>query len=332
MKELYRATGGDWGGTSVDNAFKQALAEIVTEEMMQSYCQEYPGDYLELLREFEFKKRTCRRENDSDISLKFPVTFMEECTKRFGTDLPTLTQKSRFNNHFQWRMNRVKIDMPTFKAFFQPACDGVINHVKELLVSPKLKNVRKILMVGGFSESPLLQDAIRKAFPDCQVMVPWESGLAILRGAAVFGCIPNFIDCRIAKYTYGVKMNIEFDHEKHMESKKQVIDGVEYCKDIFDKHIERGQVLKPNEAQVERFYVPLTSDQTNIRFIMYRSEEENPLYVDSCHKLCNLLTVVPKDNQDRSVEVHIKFGETELRAEARVIETGLLCDAHLDFF
>lgn len=186
-------------------------------------------------------------------------------------------------------------------------------------------------MVGGFSESPLLQDAIRKAFLDCQVMVPRDSGLAILRGAAVFGYFPISIECRISPCTYGVKMNIEFDPEKHMESKKQVIDGVEYCKDIFDKHIEIGQELKLGETQVERFYVPLTSDQTNIRFIMYRSVEQNPLYVDNCEKLGNLLIVVPNDKQDRSVEVHIKFGGGELIAEARVIETGLLCDAHLDF-
>lgn len=333
LKELDRANGGDWGGTSVDNAFKQALAEIVTEEMMQSYCQEYPSDYLDLFREFEIKKRICIKENDSDsfISLKFPLTFMEECTKRFGTDLPTLTQKSRFNNHFRWRRDRVRIDMPTFKAFFQPACDGVINHVKELLTSPKVKNVRKILMVGGFSESPLLQDAIRKAFPDCQVMVPRESGLAVLRGAAVLGYIPNIIARRVARHTYGVKMTIEFDPEKHMESKKQVIDGVEYCKDIFDKHIEKGQELKVGEAQGERFYVPLTSDQTGITFIMYCSEEQNPLYVDNCRALGDLLIAVPKDKQDRSVEVNVSYGQAELQVSARVIQTNIACNVTVDF-
>ena len=49
--------------------------------------------------------------------------------------------------------------------------------------------------------------------------MPQEAGLAVLRGAVVFGYNPKAIDSRIAKYTYGVKTNEEFDTEKHMESK-----------------------------------------------------------------------------------------------------------------
>lgn len=184
LKELDRSSGGDWGGINVDMAFKQALAEIVTEGVLESYCHKYPGDFIELLREFEFKKRRYIERNDSNhmITLTVPMTFIEECAETLGTDLSSLTNKSRFHNHFFWKLGKVRIDMPTLKGFFQPACDGIIDHVKELLSSPKLKNVKKILMVGGFSESPLLQDAIRKAFSDRQIIVPQNVGVAVLKG------------------------------------------------------------------------------------------------------------------------------------------------------
>lgn len=42
-------------------------------------------------------------------------------------------------------------------------------------------------MVGGFSECEIVQDAIRKAFPECRVVVPHEAGLAVLIGAVLFG-------------------------------------------------------------------------------------------------------------------------------------------------
>lgn len=32
-----------------------------------------------------------------------------------------------------------------------------------------------------------MQEAIRKAFPECRVVVPHEAGLAILKGAVLFG-------------------------------------------------------------------------------------------------------------------------------------------------
>ena len=325
LKELDRASGGDWGGTSVDMAFKDALAEIVTEGMIEGYCHKHTGDYISLFRDFEIKKRKCGIGNDSNslITLKVPVTFTEECKDTLGEDLTTLTNKSRFKNHFFWKSDKVRIDMPTFEGFFQPACNGIINHVKELFRSPKVKDVKKILMVGGFSESPLLQDAIRKAFPDCQVIVPQEAGLAVLRGAVVFGYNPKAIDSRIAKYTYGVDMHTRFDPGKHLESKKDVINGIEYCKDIFDRHVQKGQELIVDEAQAERSYVPLTSQQKRIGFKIYTSMLDDPLYIDNCTNIGKFSVVVPEGAEDdRSVSVRMIFGKTELTAEATVVKTG----------
>ena len=72
--------------------------------------------------------------------------------------------------------------MSTFEGFFQPTCDGISNHVKKRLASPVVKDVKIILMVGAFSESPLLQDAIRNAFPYRQIIVPQNVGEAVQKG------------------------------------------------------------------------------------------------------------------------------------------------------
>jgi hypothetical protein len=37
-------------------------------------------------------------------------------------------------------------------------------------------------MVGGFSESPMLRDAVERAFPNHSLIIPQEAGLAVLRG------------------------------------------------------------------------------------------------------------------------------------------------------
>lgn len=75
----------------------------------------------------------------------------------------------------------------SFETFFQPACDEIIKLLKKMFQSPKLIDVKKILMVGGVSESSIFQEAIRDAFPTCQVIVPEEAGLAVLRGAVLLG-------------------------------------------------------------------------------------------------------------------------------------------------
>eukprot|EP00105_Crassostrea_gigas_P026536 XP_011447532.1 PREDICTED: heat shock 70 kDa protein 12A isoform X1 [Crassostrea gigas] len=329
LKELDRASGGDWGGTSVDMAFKSALAEIVTEGMIEGYCQKYTGDYIELFRDFEIKKRKCGKGDNSNsvITLKVPVSFTEGCSETLDADLTTLTNKSRFRDHIIWKADKVRIDLPTFETFFKPACDGIVIHVKDLLQSPKVKGVNKILMVGGFSESDILQEVVRKAFPDCQIIVPQEAGLAVLRGAVLFGYNPKAIDSRIAKYTYGVKMNVEFDQKIHKASKKEVIDGVEYCTDIFDRHVKKDEELIVDEAQAEKSYVPLTRQQKVISFSIYTSTEDDPFYVEGCENIGKFVVSVPVGVEDRSVNVRMIFGRTELTAEARVVKTGEITPA-----
>lgn len=200
LKLLDRASGGDWSGTSVDIAFESALAEIVTEGVIEGYRQKYTRDYIELFRDFEIKKRKCRKGDNSNsvITLKIPVSFTEGCSETLDADLTTLTNKSRFKDNIFWKSDKVRIDSSTFETFFLPACDGIVRHVKNLFQSPKVKYVNKILIVGGFSESRVFQKVITEAFPNCKFIVPQEAGLAVLRGAVLFGYNQGVIYSRTA--------------------------------------------------------------------------------------------------------------------------------------
>ena len=70
-------------------------------------------------------------------------------------------------------------------------------------------------MVGGFSESEVVQDAVRSAFRDCRIVIPQEAGLAVLKGAVQFGHDPSIIAARVAKFTYGIGSTVPFDPEVH---------------------------------------------------------------------------------------------------------------------
>lgn len=189
LKIIEKASHGDLGGTTVNRTFESALEEILTKEMIEGYSHEFTKDYIELLREFEERKRNCRKDygSDSYITLKFPVSFTTKCYDTFDTDIITLVNKSRFRDKMLWKRDKIAIHRLMFETFFQPACDEIVRHVKKLLQLSTVKDVEMILMVGGFSESDILQDVIRSAFPNCQVLVPKEAGMAVLRGAVSFG-------------------------------------------------------------------------------------------------------------------------------------------------
>lgn len=59
--------------------------------------------------------------------------------------------------------------------------------MQELFSYPTLKDVSRILLVGNFTESPMLQCAIRKAFSDKKVIVPEVATIAVPSGAVLCG-------------------------------------------------------------------------------------------------------------------------------------------------
>jgi molecular chaperone DnaK (HSP70) len=51
-------------------------------------------------------------------------------------------------------------------------------------------------MVGGFSESQMLQEHVKSTFPHKTVIIPEDAGLAVLKGAVQFGFNPKVINPR----------------------------------------------------------------------------------------------------------------------------------------
>ncbi|KAL3885513.1 hypothetical protein ACJMK2_025566 [Sinanodonta woodiana] len=57
LKEIHKASGSAWGGTKVDEAYRQFLISIVGNPVFQTFVNKHMDDYLDITREFEIKKR-----------------------------------------------------------------------------------------------------------------------------------------------------------------------------------------------------------------------------------------------------------------------------------
>ncbi|XP_061169414.1 heat shock 70 kDa protein 12B-like [Saccostrea echinata] len=58
LKEISKASGGAYGGINVDRKFFQFLQKVIGARALQQLKDKEIGDYLDLLRDFENKKRT----------------------------------------------------------------------------------------------------------------------------------------------------------------------------------------------------------------------------------------------------------------------------------
>lgn len=292
--------------------------EVVGDEFMEEFRLKYTGEYIELFRDFEMKKRTQLSENQTMVTMRMPGLLSGFYEDRKDRKLKEAIKNSIYNKSMRWEGDKLRITPAFFKNFFSLACVGIVDHVRVLLLE-KLKHhkIDTILMVGGFSESPILQKRIREEFPDHRVVVPNEAGLAVLKGAVLFGHNPNIISERVAKYSYGIASYEKFDHTIHKNEKKDN----KYCKDVFDVHVKKGTRLVLNEIQSRREYEPNRDEQTVMEFEFYTSEEEKiPKYVTDpgCFYLGTLSVDLPKPvkGKKRGVFVNMIFGGTELHVKA----------------
>lgn len=334
LKELLPALGGAFGGKSIDDAFKDFLGKIVGDENITNLQEESMEDYIDLFREFETKKRSICQDKPAKISITVPVALMDIVKRdKSKVNMQKAVDASPFGEDVNWGKQKLQISNKQFRELFKPTIAGIIKDMEGILQDPKFLDVDNVLMVGGFAECELVQNAVRSKFTKKRIIVPDEAGLAVLKGAVLFGHAPYTISSRVARHTYGIQTWPAFDPQIHPDSKRIVINGVARCKDAFYKYIEIGQQVTPGHRESQVFQA-LKPDEDTLECTVYISNNRNPQFVDEpgCSRL-GLLTVPLDRNRRGPVEVEetMIFGETELHVQAKDITTGNLYEARFDF-
>lgn len=186
-------TGGPWGGTKVDEAFDQLIIKIVGASCFQKFTEEYEADNLNIYRELEIRKWSVKPEFNSKVTIKLPVSLVTTFEEETGEKIREMIQQTQFANKMTWQTGKLIMEADLFKDLFREPVNMLVEHLQRLMTKEILSDVSTLLMVGGFSESPVVLDAIMKAFPDKRVIVPVDAGLAMLRGAVLFGHQSNSV-------------------------------------------------------------------------------------------------------------------------------------------
>ncbi|KAJ8297603.1 hypothetical protein KUTeg_024134 [Tegillarca granosa] len=334
LRELHKANGGDWGGVKVDTCFLGVLGDIVGNEVMQSFNEKHKSDILDLLREFEVKKRTIKVNMDEKITFKVPIMLNETFKRMKKKEIKDeLESKTKYKGNLTWVGDKIRMSPGLAESLFQECSEKIKNHLKQLMKHPSVKDISAIIMVGGFSECPIVKEAVKKSFP--KVIVPNEAGLSVLKGAVIFGHEPKAIKSRIMQHTYGVAVSKLFVEGVHDQNKKFVTSGGGVrCDRIFKKYVTEGETVDIDDRKTSYISV-LEPDEKYMTFLFYATEKQNPMYVtDPGCQLIGKITIDMLDiskGLDRGADVSMSFGGTKLEVEAKDRDTGLSTKAKFDF-
>ncbi|XP_033742408.1 heat shock 70 kDa protein 12B-like [Pecten maximus] len=334
LHQVYMANGGDWGGTKVDEAYEQFLVELVTPDVWNAFKLNNRDSYLDIVREFEIKKRTITPEIDQKITFKVPIALNEVYQDMKGEELRMSVSEGRRGRKMAWIGDKLRVDASEAKKLFETACEAIVEHVERIFDQEHAAGTSVILMVGGFSESPMLRYAVKQRFGRSKkIVIPQDAGLSVLKGAVLFGFDTKVISTRVMKHTYGIQVLHGF-RQGDPENTKDIVEGKVYCNDRFSRHVARGHSVNIGEATEYRDYIPLTDDQRTLAFKVFTSERDEPTYceTENCTYIGKVKVDLPMDvpKSEREVLVRLRFGGTELSVEASVRKTEQTTNAKFD--
>lgn len=338
LKEMKRASGGPWGGTAIDGAFIKLLGDIIGGPVFAAFMKEQSYDYLDFMRDFETVKRNLKLDSTDSVNIKLPASLHDTCRNMMGKDFKQLVKDAKKDKLITFVGDKMKIDPDTAKGLFRKATDKIVGHIKRILQEDDTgKEISLILMVGGFSESPFVQDVIKKEFQDKmgkKVLVPNEAGISVLNGAVVFGRQPENIASRVLRFTYGAKVTPIFRPGFHDIGRKFITDGKERCDNVFSTFIATGTQVELGHTVQEK-YKTLRPFQSEMTLEIFVTEDASPSYTDEpgCRFLGKLNVDVPHPSaENHSMDVIYEFGDTELHITALEEDSSEPCVCSLKMF
>ena len=325
LRELKSASGGAWGGVGINDEFLKFMVKLFGQEIFNEFKREYMNQYFELERKFESEKRHMKLGDGNSIIIPLPSALLKKYADKVQVPLSEVLSQTTYRDGAEIIQEQLEIKSALTESFFENTMKTIVKHVKDIFSQREARNITNILMVGGFSESAIVRDRIKKEFASKTVMVPHEAGSAVLKGAVLFGHNPNIISARVCPYTYGLHTRKAFNKTRHDEKRAKTVNGKKVVDKVFDKHLEIGEtVYIAEKLKQHAFYI---IDRENPVWEVYKSTSKDPIYCDdkTCEHIGRLkvtLTGSANTGKRRELGVRMICRGTELEAEAIDKDSG----------
>ena len=292
------------------------------------------GDYIDILRDFETKKREFSLNAEDKVTFRISAALREAFEKHEKRTLKEKIESLSYGSALELRgSEKLRLENQLIKSWFDVPLDQMTQHVKDILKEPNMENVANILLVGGFGESSYVQEKLASELMNKRLIVPKEAGLVVLKGAVRFGHNPGLVSSRILQYTYGFKGRVRYDSKQHSESDLVIVHGEKRVRNAFIVLARAGdEVYFGDEKTVGRKAGSDGQEYTD--YTIMRTMKQHPVLATEpgCCKIGRLRVHHPegKTQNDNGMDVTFMFGDTELKVKVTVDKTGATFNQTID--
>lgn len=201
---------------------------------------------------------------------------------------------SRYNlGRINFSKGKLKMNLEITRSEYEAAISSYIDDIKALVQDCILESglnyneIDLVVLSGGSSLTPIVQEVIRDIFGNDKVKVDGNAMTCIARGLALRGHDPQVNKYNdILEHDYGVRMKDEFGEDSIIEivldkgKKIKDINEKEYYKEFELMRRAKGKnafkvTICENDEVIGDAYIPLSEEMANSKFKLYFTIDEN---------------------------------------------------------
>ena len=315
LKELASAKGKPFGAMQLDLNFRAYVENLLGAGTTKEFESNQPGDFNAFLKNWENIK--CIRNPSAEEVVSFGGLVSEISREQKDT------LKAAQDGYVR---GIVITNTILLEKVFGAVIDEILNATEEFCEQVRENQgstgrfvCDEILMVGGFSESGILEESVRRRFEGKevgQVLVPDKPGSAVLFGSAAFLRRPSSVISRRADRTYGITTRVEYQEGKHPKERRTTVGDTTLVENVFEMFVEKEQELKRNQKKVGTFY-PSDPLHQEVTIELLASSKKKVRFADELgvERLDEVKIPLPGRGGDREITVAFFFGDTDLKVE-----------------
>ena len=328
LKEIYRVSGGDMGGLKVDRLFENLLKKLFSKANIEQIKNEAYAEWMKIHGDFEKgKKMIIEGATDNTIS----IGTSKLCP--WNRDHFTSLSKDVTKGVELKKNGRLVISKSIIKDMIQKVAVSITNHIGNIFKDIDTKSLNAIVMVGGFSNSPVVRLEIMKLVNyEVPTIVPGDAELCVVKGAVLFGWKSNVIRVRKSRMTYGICWDDIFIEGVHDNSKSYIDEYGKWCQDCFRKLVTVSQDIEVNQ-QIESSTHHSYAEDITSTIPLLATANENPKYKDDkgVKVIGEIRIPKTKESWGKKIIINFYFGETELKVKVFDETTGETYEKEIDF-
>ena len=191
FKMVHQTRSHKKGSSQVNVQFLLLMSNLIGEDIIRTLEKDYVDDYMAMCEEFEMRKREIKPDtaDTEEFSFRLPYqieqTFKDLYKEEYRTITQRIKEKSVYRDRVRYdeRGNRLHVQISVLKELFDIVLDKIEVYIRNVMKMGPCARIVSFILVGGFSESKLVQAGIKKRFPEMEVIIPETPELAILKGS-----------------------------------------------------------------------------------------------------------------------------------------------------